>query len=1035
MKKYLILLFVWFGLYLNILYAETEVLPSSNGLVAHYEFEGNLNDSSGNGYHLTAPANALYETGVIGQAYVLNGMDNNLSLTAPLSTSDSATISFWIKGSNSQSVDLSSFQGQIFDLSLLDESESDFILYDDGVNDVIFSFSDSTSSGWHLISVTLDAISNNLVRVYFDGVLRYELSGHSVLFDLLNSIASGVRGMDFIGASVDELQVYNRILTTVDINLIYIQPQAVNDLLFGDVNVSDINGQNSIMYSNTSRNLAVSPDGTIIVVYEDNLGINVVRSTNRGETFSSPIQITTNIGEAEIDISDDGKVYIAWINSTSREIYISKSNDSGLSFETPVVAGIAELSYSLHMAVNENKIFIIPGDGEKVLYSDNRGETFNETSMGSSWAFADIHVDKTTEDVFVIVDNPLVNIAKSDNDGLTFSEYTELNPSIDVFYSVASSSFDYINKFLYISGSGGTAYRIDVESNTSTLLPDIPFSTNLQGRSIDSDSHGNIVIGYTSIDKTYLIVSNNYGETFSIPVEIATSDYLNVSINDTNGDVLALYSKDGNIFLKVYTNLLTGYNYLYNNNFNLPDAGISSVSYLSSSISQALYDTEVAQDFNNTYFYFFGLGQQNNINIGKVFVNNDEFLFSKIEVDSFDKATLSNNSKNDIVRNENIITFYDDSVANVELKYIGVVTNADLNEENISDALIFDTSAVGYEFYLKQLTQECEVMDKITAYTFSDINDLISELSIYNSSSKISIVKPSDSSKVLFVDGSVLGEYDSSTFETTSNVGTYVRHSNINCDQYSNGSKTTVPLTNVLEMNTSLSGYSNVGLGYDGTYAYILRFVPVNSFRKVYVYNESTLQQLMTHNNVPLVPAIDKTIPTTWTYMSLPTNMTLCTSEYQSQLTNICDQNHTIESIFGGVDMIMKHTGDWSYWEQNSTGTYNMDKLTSINHKEGILVKSINKATISIPYDIFSLTPDTLIDLPENGWILAGSNFGQNVTDIKTQVEDQNKTLKYILNYDTNWEIYAPTNDSQIDTSFPRIEKIDNMDGFWLYVE
>ena len=53
----------------------TPVDPGTTGLEAHYEFEGNTNDSSGNARHGTAMGEPAFVAGKVGQAISLDGID------------------------------------------------------------------------------------------------------------------------------------------------------------------------------------------------------------------------------------------------------------------------------------------------------------------------------------------------------------------------------------------------------------------------------------------------------------------------------------------------------------------------------------------------------------------------------------------------------------------------------------------------------------------------------------------------------------------------------------------------------------------------------------------------------------------------------------------------------------------------------------------------------------------------------------------------------------------------------------------------
>jgi len=59
----------------------TPVEPNTAGLIAYYEFEGNANDSSGNGLHGTVMGGPTFALGKIGQAISLDGVDDYVTVT------------------------------------------------------------------------------------------------------------------------------------------------------------------------------------------------------------------------------------------------------------------------------------------------------------------------------------------------------------------------------------------------------------------------------------------------------------------------------------------------------------------------------------------------------------------------------------------------------------------------------------------------------------------------------------------------------------------------------------------------------------------------------------------------------------------------------------------------------------------------------------------------------------------------------------------------------------------------------------------
>lgn len=86
-------------LFLTAVFVSTLNASLTDGLVAHYEFEGNANDSSGNGNHGIEYGGVSYMSGVIGQAGSFDGVDDYISVShnSIFNLSNSFTISVWVK--------------------------------------------------------------------------------------------------------------------------------------------------------------------------------------------------------------------------------------------------------------------------------------------------------------------------------------------------------------------------------------------------------------------------------------------------------------------------------------------------------------------------------------------------------------------------------------------------------------------------------------------------------------------------------------------------------------------------------------------------------------------------------------------------------------------------------------------------------------------------------------------------------------------------------------------------------------------------
>ncbi len=80
----------------------TPVDPGAVGLQAHYEFEGNTNDSSGNARNGTEMDNPFFEAGKIGQAISFDGFNDYVEITGykGILGSSAVTVTAWIRTSS-----------------------------------------------------------------------------------------------------------------------------------------------------------------------------------------------------------------------------------------------------------------------------------------------------------------------------------------------------------------------------------------------------------------------------------------------------------------------------------------------------------------------------------------------------------------------------------------------------------------------------------------------------------------------------------------------------------------------------------------------------------------------------------------------------------------------------------------------------------------------------------------------------------------------------------------------------------------------
>ncbi|MDT3428939.1 hypothetical protein J2Z22_004534, partial [Paenibacillus forsythiae] len=316
------------------------------------------------------------------------------------------------------------------------------------------------------------------------------------------------------------------------------------------VQVSDAGTTNRISQVSTSRKLAVTPDGTIYVLFHGNAGIRVAKSTDRGQSFSPSVQVYSSDIDAEVAASSNGNVYVIW--SQSGRAYFSKSTDKGATFSAP--ANIGTATGSVHMDTDDKYVYIIDQKGTNFYYSSDNGSTFTLNAIPTQYAYSDVHVDPSTHQVVIQKDNPRLRYYTSNDYGVTLNG--PVDPPGQVYYSVSAISGGELGHYTFVSGTGTTAYKYNL---TDQSLTPLTFANSSSSRSISADSFGNVVTGYTNGTSVSFAVSQDLGATFGSPITINGTTIAASEINTTNGDILYVYESGGKVYLAVYEGLLQGY--------------------------------------------------------------------------------------------------------------------------------------------------------------------------------------------------------------------------------------------------------------------------------------------------------------------------------------------------------------------------------------------------------------------------------------------------------------------------------------------
>ena len=201
----------------------------TNGLVAHYPFDGNAKDASGNENNgvVTGATLTTDRFGVPDHCYLFNGVtDNILATVASIPTNaQDRTLVLWEKLSGSTTS--TAFyvpaawglnnNNQAFGLLAWSVPKIWAVQFWGGGQDL--NSTQSADNDWHQIACVLES---NIAKFYYDGVLKASSlkitsTGFSQLF-----IGKGVEktGTYFPG-SIDDVRIYNRALSDGEVKALY----------------------------------------------------------------------------------------------------------------------------------------------------------------------------------------------------------------------------------------------------------------------------------------------------------------------------------------------------------------------------------------------------------------------------------------------------------------------------------------------------------------------------------------------------------------------------------------------------------------------------------------------------------------------------------------------------------------------------------------------------------------------------------------------------------------------------------------------
>jgi hypothetical protein len=336
-----------------------------------------------------------------------------------------------------------------------------------------------------------------------------------------------------------------------------------------------------------------SSSGNIYIVWQESVGsygtnnydIFFKKSSDNGETFGSPINLSNNSGFSEHpQIASVGNIiYIVWVDDSSaeREIMFCKSSDGGKTFSNSTIVSQNSMGpYHVELAAEGQSVYIIWNSFDKEMRnilslseSDDAGKTFTESreiGVADMETFPKIAAD--ADEYFVTWDkesnngteilyikghknyskiNDVTNLSKLNNEGIDGGE-TQVAANAGHVLVAWTSNMPADKKHVYVSSSinngndFGNSVRLSSinSSNVENIINDdnsyIVWQDNIYGNQDIFFTKSNM--NGTSVDKP-INVSNNTGISECPSITVSKNGIHMVWEDDTTGNHEVLYTR------------------------------------------------------------------------------------------------------------------------------------------------------------------------------------------------------------------------------------------------------------------------------------------------------------------------------------------------------------------------------------------------------------------------------------------------------------------------------------------------------------
>jgi cysteine-rich repeat protein len=193
--------------------------------------------------------------------------------------------------------------------------------------------------------------------------------------------------------------------------------------------------------ANATRKIALDGSGTIFAVMQCGATADVAVSTDRGRTFSTPLDLSTGLGTAGIAqvavaAGPSGVGYVA-IMLTTGQVFLRMTQDKGTTWSAGGLIGTATATGAgLSLASFNDDLYLgfRSPTGVAVARNHHRGTgAFDITDVAMSIVFFDLLFDVRLGTLAVAADTPAFRVRTSSDAGVTFA--LEVNPPGSAFFS------------------------------------------------------------------------------------------------------------------------------------------------------------------------------------------------------------------------------------------------------------------------------------------------------------------------------------------------------------------------------------------------------------------------------------------------------------------------------------------------------------------------------------------------------------------------------------------------------------------------